>query len=95
MLVRVVVEITTAGMFAAGIAIFLVYSGVNTPLRPPVFPVYILSMKNNSTKITRTFGEFVTSVYDLCGKRKAGRIVQIAIKSQLIEFCGQQRVAIS
>jgi hypothetical protein len=52
-------------------------------------------MKTNSTKRTRTFGEFVASVYDICGNRKAGRIVQIAIKSHLIEFCGQHRVVIS
>ena len=52
-------------------------------------------MKNNSTKITRTFGEFVTSVYDVCDKRKAGKIVQIAIKSHLIEFRGQERLVIS
>jgi hypothetical protein len=45
-------------------------------------------MKNNSTKITRTFGEFVTCVYDVCGKRKAGRIVQVAIKSHLILIIG-------
>jgi hypothetical protein len=52
-------------------------------------------MKTNSTKKTRTFGEFVTSVYDVCDQRKAGRIVQLAIKSHLIEFRGQQRVVIS
>jgi len=52
-------------------------------------------MKTTSSKRTRTFGEFVTSVYDVYGKRTAGRIVQIAIKSQLIEFCGQHRVVIA
>ena len=52
-------------------------------------------MKNNSTKRTRTFGEFVTCVYDVCGSRKAGKVVQIAIKSQLIEFCGQHRIVIA
>jgi hypothetical protein len=49
-------------------------------------------MKTNSMKKPRTFGEFVTCVYDVCGNRKAGRVVQIAIKSHLIEFCGQHRV---
>jgi len=52
-------------------------------------------MKNNTTKRTRTFGEFVTCVYDNCDKRKAGRIVQIAVEAQLIEFCGQHRVVIA
>jgi hypothetical protein len=51
-------------------------------------------MKSNSRKITPTFGEFVTDVYDVCGKRKGGRMVQLAIKSQLIEFCGQQRFVV-
>jgi len=52
-------------------------------------------MKNNSTKAPRTFGEFVTCVYDVYGKRKAGRMVQLAVKSQMIEFCGQKRIVIS
>ena len=52
-------------------------------------------MKNNSTKIPRTFGEFVTGVYDVCGKRKAGRMVQLAVETHRIEFCGQHRVVIS
>jgi hypothetical protein len=52
-------------------------------------------MKTTSMKRTRTFGEFVTCVYDVCGKRKAGKIVQLAIKEHLIEFCGQQRIGIS
>lgn len=52
-------------------------------------------MKTTTTKTTRTFGEFVTCVYDVCGKRKGGKMVQLAIKAHLIEFCGQQRFEIS
>jgi hypothetical protein len=52
-------------------------------------------MKTTTPKITRTFGEFVTSVYDICDKREAAKIVQLAIKAHLIEFHGRQRFAIS
>lgn len=45
-------------------------------------------------KKTRTFGEFVTCAYDICGKRNASRVVQFAIKTHVIEFCGQHRVTI-
>jgi hypothetical protein len=41
-----------------------------------------------------TFGMFVAQVYGAWGKRKAGGIVRLALKSRLIEFCGQQRYVI-
>jgi hypothetical protein len=40
-------------------------------------------------------GEFIASVYDAYGKRKARGIVRLAIKAHLIEFRGQQRFVIS
>ena len=43
-------------------------------------------MKNRNMKKNLTFGEFVERVYDVCGKRKAGGIVRLAIKAHLIEF---------
>jgi len=49
-------------------------------------------MKNKSTKKTRTFGEFVACVYDVCDQRDASKVVQFAIKAHVIEFCGQHRV---
>ncbi|MCE0484974.1 MAG: hypothetical protein LV479_12150 [Methylacidiphilales bacterium] len=49
-------------------------------------------MKIKSTKRTWTFGEFVTSVYDACDNRNAGRVVQFAIKAHIMEFCRQERV---
>ena len=58
-------------------------------------PFRLRVMKTKSTKITGTFGEFVTSIYDACDKRNAGKVVQFAVKAHLIEFCGQQRMTIS
>jgi hypothetical protein len=52
-------------------------------------------MKSNCRRKSLTFGEFVARVYDIWGERKAGEIVQIAVKSHLIELRGQQRFAIS
>jgi hypothetical protein len=42
-----------------------------------------------------TLGEFINSVYDVWGKRRAKGIVRLAIKAHLIEFRGQQRFAIA
>jgi len=52
-------------------------------------------MKTNSTKKSPTLGEFITRVYDVCGKQKAGGIVRFAIQTHLIEFRDQQRAPIS
>ena len=43
-------------------------------------------MKTHDKKKNLTFGEFVERVYDVYGKRKAGGIVKLAIKSHLVEF---------
>ena len=43
-------------------------------------------MKTHDMKINLTFGQFVESVYNVCGKRKAGGIVRLALKAHLIEF---------
>jgi hypothetical protein len=51
-------------------------------------------MKTNGRKKSLTFGEFITRVYDVWGQRKAGGIVQLAIKAHLFEFRGQQRLMI-
>jgi hypothetical protein len=59
------------------------------------FSFRLQAMKTKSTKKTRTFGEFVTCVYDVCDKRNASKVVQFAIKTHVIEFCGQERVMIA
>jgi hypothetical protein len=46
----------------------------------------------NCRKKSLTFGEFIECVYDVCGQRKAGAMVRLAIKSRLIEFRGPQRL---
>jgi hypothetical protein len=52
-------------------------------------------MKTNLRRKPLTFGEFVTGVYDVCGKRNAVGIVRLAIKANLIEFLGQKSFIIS
>ena len=52
-------------------------------------------MKTNSTKKSPTLGEFITRVYDVCGKRKAEGIVRFAFQSHLIEFRDKQHAVIS
>ncbi len=52
-------------------------------------------MKTNPKKKALTFGEFIASVYDVYGRRKAREIVRFAIKAHLFEFRGQQRVVIT
>jgi hypothetical protein len=52
-------------------------------------------MKTNSMKKSPTLGEFITRVYDVCGKRKAGGIVRFAIQTHLVEFRNQQRPPIN
>ena len=43
-------------------------------------------MKINSADRNLTFGEFIARTYDVFGERLARGIVQISIKSHLIEF---------
>jgi hypothetical protein len=47
-------------------------------------------MKIDRRKSTITLGEFIASVYDVCGSRKAVGILRLAIKTGLIEFRGPQ-----
>ena len=46
-------------------------------------------MKTNDRKKALTFGEFIASVYDACGKRKAIGMVRLAIETHWVEFRGQ------
>jgi hypothetical protein len=47
-------------------------------------------MNSNLTKKSLTLGEFITQVYDVCGKQKAKGIVRFAMETRLIEFRIQQ-----
>ena len=60
-----------------------------------VSPGYASGMKAPYKKKALKFGEFIASVYDGCGERKARGFVRFAIKAHLIEFRGQQRYVIS
>jgi hypothetical protein len=51
-------------------------------------------MKTNCRKKPLTFGEFIASIYDACGREKAKGIVRLAVKARLIEFRVQQRLMI-
>ncbi|HYV27645.1 MAG TPA: hypothetical protein VFA77_08945 [Candidatus Eisenbacteria bacterium] len=52
-------------------------------------------MKANKKNTALTFGGFIAAVYRACGKRRARRIVRLAVNAHLIEFGGQQRFVIS
>lgn len=54
----------------------------------------IQAMKTNRREKALTFGEFIASVYDVCGRRKAKGIVRLIVKARWVEFCGQQRYVI-
>ncbi len=41
-----------------------------------------------------TFGDFVVAVYGACSKRKASKIVRVAVNTHLVEFQGRQRYVI-
>jgi hypothetical protein len=60
-----------------------------------VSPINIGDMKTHSKKKPPTLGEFITHVYDVCGERKASGLVQLAIKTGLVEFHGQHRFVVS
>ena len=46
----------------------------------------IEDMKAHGRKRHLTFGEFAECMYDVCGKRKTGGVVRLALKTHLIEF---------
>jgi hypothetical protein len=52
-------------------------------------------MKTNHKKKALTFGDFIANVYSACGKRRAGKIVQLAVNAHLVVFRGQRRFMIS
>jgi hypothetical protein len=52
------------------------------------------AMKTNCRKKPLTFGEFIASVYDACGRQKAEGIVRLAVNTHLVEFRGHDRFVI-
>ena len=52
-------------------------------------------MKDSYRKTVLPFGEFIAAVYAAWGKRRAPRVVQLAVNAHLVEFLGRQRWRIS
>ena len=52
-------------------------------------------MKIDHKKKALMFGDFITAVYDACGKRRAREIVRFAVNAHLVVFRGQHRFVIS
>jgi hypothetical protein len=46
-------------------------------------------MRPIRTRKTLTFGDFITRVYDICGRRKAAGIVKLAVNAHFVAFRGQ------
>ena len=55
----------------------------------------ISQMKVQPKRRPLTFGDFVAGVYHTWGERKAKGIVQLAIKSHVIEFRGTELFVVS
>jgi hypothetical protein len=51
----------------------------------------ISQMKAQPKRKPLTFGDFVAGVYHTWGKRRAKGVIQLAIKSHVIEFRGTER----
>ncbi len=62
---------------------------------PGVYLFILASMKMSTPKKTLTFGEFITGVYDGCGKRKASGIVWMAVNTHFVKFQKHQRYIVS
>ena len=52
---------------------------------------HITQMRANPGRKPLTFGDFVADAYQTWGKRRAKVIIQLAIKSHVIEFRGTER----
>ena len=52
-------------------------------------------MKTSPKNKALTFGDFIASVYEICGKRKAKAIVMHAVNAHWLQFQGPGRFLIS
>jgi hypothetical protein len=53
------------------------------------------AVKGIPKKKPLTLGDFIVSVYDACGERRAKGIIRIALNAHLIAFLGQRHFIIS
>jgi hypothetical protein len=70
-------------------------SGVLTPWSLAAFTGMLGAMKAKLKRKSLTFGDFITRVYKVSGKRKAKGIVQHAVNASVLRFLGTQRFVIS
>ncbi len=52
-------------------------------------------MKMAPRKKGLTFGDFITGVYDVVGKRKAKEVVRVAVNTRHVSFQGALRYVVS
>jgi hypothetical protein len=49
-------------------------------------------MKANHQRRALTFGDLIETVYGICGNRRAGGIIRLAVDAHVVVFREQQRV---
>jgi len=54
-----------------------------------------MTIKTNGKKKVLTFGDFIAGAYGAWGRRRAKRLVWLAVNRRLVEFRGPQRFVIS
>ena len=61
------------------------------PIVSAQLSLLISVMRANQEKEALTFGKFIATVYDACGRQKAEGIVRLAVNMHLVEFRGHDR----
>ena len=51
-------------------------------------------MKHDIKKTTLTFGGFIADIYNVCGKRRAVKVVRFAVNEHFVVFPKHRRFAI-
>ena len=64
------------------------------PIVSAQLSLLISVMRANQEKEALTFGKFIATVYDACGRQKAKGIVRLVVKAHWVEFRGHDRFAI-
>ena len=54
-----------------------------------------MTIETNETTRAMTFGDFIAGAYGAWGRRRAKRLVRLAVNTPLVEFRGPQRLVIS
>jgi len=68
--------------------------GVNTPWRRGASRPMLTTVQTKPRKQALKFGDVIAGAYRACGKRRAGGIIRLAVRTHLIAFRGQQRLVI-